>query len=150
MFSTLLHSSFVLLPVLGITWALGFFVIGDNVASEIVEWLFCLMNSIQGLVIFIVHCLMNREVHHCIIGSIVMNKYYIYKVRRAFLKACGCHEAAKKQGSVRTQLRRSSTVNSFNQFNMAVKRTFSFSGRRRSSAGDITSLPISEVSFNVQ
>ena len=81
MFSTLLHSSFVLLPVLGITWALGFFVIGDNVASEIVEWLFCLMNSIQGLVIFIVHCLMNREVHHCIIGSIVTNKFYINFIR---------------------------------------------------------------------
>lgn len=67
--STLLHSSFVLLPILGITWALGFFVIGDNVASVVVEWLFCLLNSIQGMMLFIVHCVMSRDVSRTVLQT---------------------------------------------------------------------------------
>ena len=61
--STLLHASLVLVPILGVTWALGFFVVGDSIYSTVVEWLFFAFSSLQGVFIFIMHCILNREVH---------------------------------------------------------------------------------------
>ncbi|XP_033122131.1 uncharacterized protein LOC117121139, partial [Anneissia japonica] len=46
--------------VLGLTWLIGFFAIGD--ASVIMLWLFCIFNSFQGFLIFIMYCVRNKEV----------------------------------------------------------------------------------------
>lgn len=86
---TLLHASLVLVPILGISWALGFFVVGEGTISTVIEWLFCIFTSLQGLMIFLMHCVVNRE------------------VRKAFLNAIGCREAAKRQETVHN-MRRSS------------------------------------------
>ncbi|XP_033119952.1 CD97 antigen-like [Anneissia japonica] len=37
--------------VFGLTWLIGFFSIGD--ASEVMLWIFCILNSFQGLLIFV-------------------------------------------------------------------------------------------------
>ncbi|XP_033095842.1 adhesion G-protein coupled receptor G7-like isoform X2 [Anneissia japonica] len=37
--------------VFGLTWLIGFFSIGD--ASEVILWIFCILNSFQGLLIFV-------------------------------------------------------------------------------------------------
>lgn len=54
----------MLVPCLGITWVLGILlVVTDNeLYRQIVEYLFLVFVTMQGLAIFIVHCLLNTEV----------------------------------------------------------------------------------------
>ncbi|XP_033101222.1 adhesion G-protein coupled receptor G2-like [Anneissia japonica] len=56
----MLHNVVSITTVLGLTWLIGFFAIGD--ASEIMLWLFCILNSFQGFIIFIMYCVRNKEV----------------------------------------------------------------------------------------
>ncbi|XP_044851155.1 adhesion G protein-coupled receptor E3-like [Mauremys mutica] len=46
--------------ILGCTWSLGFFQIGS--AKMVMAYLFTIVNSLQGAFIFLVHCLLNRQV----------------------------------------------------------------------------------------
>ena len=62
MYSTLLHASLVLVPILGVSWALGFFVVGGGVYATVVEWIFFFFTTLQGVAIFFAHCVLNREV----------------------------------------------------------------------------------------
>ncbi|XP_033123619.1 adhesion G protein-coupled receptor L3-like [Anneissia japonica] len=50
----------VLLPILGVTWVFGLFAIGS--ATLPFQYIFSILNSLQGLFIFIFYCLMNSEV----------------------------------------------------------------------------------------
>ena len=52
----------VLVPILGVTWALGFLVVAGGVYATVVEWLFFVFTTLQGVAIFISHCVINREV----------------------------------------------------------------------------------------
>uniref|UniRef100_A0A2C9KJV5 G-protein coupled receptors family 2 profile 2 domain-containing protein n=1 Tax=Biomphalaria glabrata TaxID=6526 RepID=A0A2C9KJV5_BIOGL len=60
-----LKASLILLPLLGLTWVLGFFAVGSN-GSEmmmyIVTYMFTAVNSCQGLLFFIFHGLLNLEI----------------------------------------------------------------------------------------
>lgn len=46
--------------ILGLTWFLGLFQFGP--LREVMEYLFTLTNSVQGVFIFLVHCLLNKKV----------------------------------------------------------------------------------------
>ncbi|XP_065432059.1 adhesion G protein-coupled receptor E4-like [Chrysemys picta bellii] len=46
--------------ILGCTWSLGLLQIGP--AATFMEYLFTIVNSLQGVFIFLVHCLLNRQV----------------------------------------------------------------------------------------
>ncbi|XP_039369926.1 adhesion G protein-coupled receptor E3-like [Mauremys reevesii] len=46
--------------ILGCTWSLGLFQIGS--AKMVMAYLFTIVNSLQGAFIFLVHCLLNRQV----------------------------------------------------------------------------------------
>lgn len=59
---TLIHASVVLVPILGVTWVLGFLVVGGGVYAMVVEWLFFVFTTLQGVAIFFAHCVINREV----------------------------------------------------------------------------------------
>ncbi|XP_019907718.2 adhesion G-protein coupled receptor D1 isoform X2 [Esox lucius] len=50
----------VLLPILGISWIFGVLAINDQ--SLMFQYLFAVFNSLQGLFIFLFHCLLNSEV----------------------------------------------------------------------------------------
>ncbi|XP_071944081.1 uncharacterized protein [Antedon mediterranea] len=56
---TAVKGSLLLLPVLGISWILGPFVDGDNL---VVTYLFVIINSLQGVFIFIAYCLCDKDV----------------------------------------------------------------------------------------
>ncbi|XP_033108597.1 adhesion G-protein coupled receptor G2-like [Anneissia japonica] len=56
----MLQSAVSVTVVLGLTWLIGFFSIGD--ASDIMLWLFCILNSFQGLLIFVMYCVRHKEV----------------------------------------------------------------------------------------
>ncbi|XP_033103177.1 adhesion G-protein coupled receptor G2-like [Anneissia japonica] len=56
----MLQNGVSITTVLGLTWLVGFFAIGD--ASEIMLLLFCILNSFQGFIIFIMYCVRNKEV----------------------------------------------------------------------------------------
>ncbi|XP_034647841.1 adhesion G protein-coupled receptor E3-like [Trachemys scripta elegans] len=46
--------------ILGCTWSLGLLQVGP--AATVMEYLFTIVNSLQGAFIFLVHCLLNRQV----------------------------------------------------------------------------------------
>jgi len=51
----------VLIVLLGPTWAFGLFYV--NTESIIMAYLFTILNSLQGVFIFVFHCLMNEKVN---------------------------------------------------------------------------------------
>ncbi|XP_077993873.1 adhesion G-protein coupled receptor D1-like [Glandiceps talaboti] len=55
-----LRASVVLLPLLGLTWLFGLFAV--NEAAIVFQYFFTVFNSLQGVFIFIFHCLWNEEV----------------------------------------------------------------------------------------
>ncbi|CAI8057672.1 Latrophilin-like protein LAT-2 [Geodia barretti] len=52
-------SAIVLLPLLGITWIIGVFAVEQN--TTVFAWIFTILNSLQGLMIFVLHILRNRK-----------------------------------------------------------------------------------------
>ncbi|XP_061177713.1 uncharacterized protein LOC133186491 [Saccostrea echinata] len=55
-----LRSVCTLVPVLGITWIFGIFAINEDLVAF--QYIFTIANSIQGLLIFITHVLLNRKI----------------------------------------------------------------------------------------
>lgn len=53
--------AFAQLFILGCSWVLGLFQIGPM--ASIMAYLFTIINSLQGAFIFVIHCLLNRQVH---------------------------------------------------------------------------------------
>ncbi|XP_025087973.1 adhesion G protein-coupled receptor L3-like [Pomacea canaliculata] len=62
-----LKASAVLLPLLGLTWILGFLAVDtghSKVMMYIFNYLFTITNSFQGVMFFVFHCLLNVDVHN--------------------------------------------------------------------------------------
>ena len=55
-----IKASAVILPLLGITWLFG--LLAFNSATVAFKYIFAIANSLQGLMIFIFHCLLNKQV----------------------------------------------------------------------------------------
>ncbi|XP_071483571.1 uncharacterized protein [Diadema antillarum] len=55
----------ILLPVMGLTWLFG--VLWMNGGTVVFMYLFTVFNSLQGVFIFLFHCLLNSEVQHAFI-----------------------------------------------------------------------------------
>ncbi|XP_020610907.1 adhesion G-protein coupled receptor D1-like isoform X2 [Orbicella faveolata] len=53
-------AALVLMPLLGITWVFGLFSV--NAKTVVFQYLFAIVNSLQGLFIFAFHCVGNTEV----------------------------------------------------------------------------------------
>uniref|UniRef100_A0A8C5VXK7 G-protein coupled receptors family 2 profile 2 domain-containing protein n=1 Tax=Microcebus murinus TaxID=30608 RepID=A0A8C5VXK7_MICMU len=51
----------VLLPILGTSWVFGVLAVNDR--ALVFQYLFATLNSLQGLFIFLFHCLLNSEVN---------------------------------------------------------------------------------------
>ncbi|XP_071943033.1 uncharacterized protein [Antedon mediterranea] len=56
----LLQNAVCISVVMGMTWLIGFFAIGS--ASEIVQVLFCILNSFQGFFIFVMYCFRSKDI----------------------------------------------------------------------------------------
>ncbi|XP_028396986.1 uncharacterized protein LOC114520843 isoform X2 [Dendronephthya gigantea] len=52
----------VVIPVLGITWVFG--ILAFNESSVVFQYVFAITNSIQGALIFLLYCIVNREVRN--------------------------------------------------------------------------------------
>ncbi|XP_035660035.1 adhesion G protein-coupled receptor L3-like isoform X1 [Branchiostoma floridae] len=58
-----LRRAFSIMVLFGLTWLFGFFfVIDDNTARTVFAYLFCIFNTLQGLFIFLFHCVMREDV----------------------------------------------------------------------------------------
>ena len=55
-------ASAVILPLLGITWLIG--LLSFNSATVAFKYIFVIANSLQGLMIFMFHCLLNKQVRN--------------------------------------------------------------------------------------
>ena len=53
-------ASGVILPLLGITWLFGLLSFNSDII--IFKYIFTIFNSLQGLMIFIFHCILNKKV----------------------------------------------------------------------------------------
>ncbi|EDV26159.1 uncharacterized protein TRIADDRAFT_23992, partial [Trichoplax adhaerens] len=53
-------ATFILLPILGITWLFGIISVDDH--SVVLSYLFVIFNGLQGFLFFIFHCILNSEV----------------------------------------------------------------------------------------
>ncbi|XP_028402491.1 adhesion G protein-coupled receptor L3-like [Dendronephthya gigantea] len=60
-----LKGTAILLPLLGLTWVFGLLVFNRD--TIVFKYLFAIFNSIQGLMIFVFHVLINRKIHDAII-----------------------------------------------------------------------------------
>ncbi|XP_060583876.1 LOW QUALITY PROTEIN: serine-rich adhesin for platelets-like [Ruditapes philippinarum] len=52
----------VLLPLVGCTWVIGIFYVNEDLAW--IQYVFALCNGLQGLAIFVSHCLLNTQIKH--------------------------------------------------------------------------------------
>ncbi|XP_070569093.1 adhesion G-protein coupled receptor D1-like [Ptychodera flava] len=59
-----IRSTLMLLPLLGLTWLLGFLAVNND--TIVFLYLFTILNSLQGLFIFIFHILLNTEMRNAI------------------------------------------------------------------------------------
>lgn len=58
-----LRTAFILFPVLGLCWLLGLFIFGENLTYiAVIEWIFFVVVIAQGVLIFLLHCVINKEV----------------------------------------------------------------------------------------
>ncbi|XP_053398236.1 adhesion G protein-coupled receptor L3-like [Mercenaria mercenaria] len=57
---TSFRSLCVLVPVLGVSWLIGIFYINDS--FYFIQYIFAVLNGLQGLFIFLFHCLLNPQV----------------------------------------------------------------------------------------
>ncbi len=55
-----MKGAFVLVVLLGLTWAFGLLYISES--TVLMAYLFTIFNSLQGLFIYIFHCVMNDKV----------------------------------------------------------------------------------------
>ncbi|XP_071509936.1 uncharacterized protein [Diadema antillarum] len=55
----------VLLPIMGLTWVIGFMTVIRG-ASLVFQYIFLVLNSLQGVFIFVIHFLRNSEVRYAI------------------------------------------------------------------------------------
>lgn len=55
-----IRSLLILLPVMGTTWVVGIFAV--NRETLVFQYLFAIFNSVQGLLIFIFHCVLNAKI----------------------------------------------------------------------------------------
>ncbi|XP_066279159.1 adhesion G protein-coupled receptor L3-like [Branchiostoma lanceolatum] len=77
-----IRRAFSIMALFGLTWVFGFFVIND--ARTVFAYLFCIFNTLQGLFIFVFHCVMRED----------MKKWWT-KLRNMVI--CNCN-GSKKQG----------------------------------------------------
>ncbi|GFS59984.1 adhesion G protein-coupled receptor L1 [Trichonephila inaurata madagascariensis] len=68
LFKRWLRVTFILFPVLGITWIFGFLFVGKH--FEVAGYLFAFFNSFQGFCIFICHCLMDKKARNLVLSSL--------------------------------------------------------------------------------
>ncbi|XP_048584322.1 uncharacterized protein LOC5520593 isoform X2 [Nematostella vectensis] len=58
------RTALAIMVLLGLTWLFGALSFGDKLQRVTFEYLFCIFNSLQGLFIFIFHCLRIKEVRN--------------------------------------------------------------------------------------
>ncbi|XP_052243055.1 adhesion G-protein coupled receptor D1-like [Dreissena polymorpha] len=61
---TSLRSLCVLVPLMGVSWILGIFYINDDLFF--MQYLFAICNGLQGVFIFIFHCVLNKKVRQAL------------------------------------------------------------------------------------
>jgi len=72
-----IKAAIVSLPLLGITWTFG--LLAFNSDTIFFKYMFAIFNSLQGLMIFVFHCALNKQV---ITGYSGRVHYFIFQSRR--------------------------------------------------------------------
>ena len=57
-----LRASLIMLPLLGVTWLFG--ILTMTSASVVFNYIFAVLNSLQGVLVFLFHCVLNKQVRY--------------------------------------------------------------------------------------
>ncbi|XP_077515090.1 uncharacterized protein LOC144125507 isoform X2 [Amblyomma americanum] len=71
------RGTFILLPILGVTWLFGFLMLGNENLHTVGAYLFTIFNSLQGLGIFICHVFMSKKTREAIFRSVVSTGSFV-------------------------------------------------------------------------
>ena len=73
-----LKATAVILPLLGITWLFGLLSFSSSTVAF--KYIFAIFNSLQGLMIFIFHCLLNKQVKslNCSNNRVAINVVHMH------------------------------------------------------------------------
>ncbi|XP_072041836.1 uncharacterized protein [Amphiura filiformis] len=71
---TCIKGALILTPLLGTTWLFGLLAIDK--AAIAFQYLFILCNSLQGLFIFLIYCVMNKEVQNVVRKSLENSRFF--------------------------------------------------------------------------
>ncbi|XP_067674740.1 adhesion G-protein coupled receptor D1-like [Haliotis asinina] len=69
----------VLMPVLGVTWVFG--ILAFNEDTVVFQYLFAIFNSLQGFLIFVMHCILNSKI---LAGLRTATQRYISQMYESF------------------------------------------------------------------
>ena len=69
-FRTSLKGTVILTPLLGTTWLFGLFAFNDS--TIVFQYLFVIFNSLQGVFMFVIYCLLNEEVQSVTVVAVVV------------------------------------------------------------------------------
>ncbi|XP_071126473.1 latrophilin-like protein LAT-2 [Mytilus edulis] len=100
-----LKAAAILLPLLGVTWTLGFFSVNDR-ETVVFTYLFTTFNSLQGVFFFIFHCLLNTD---------VKSAFERRSQRRSMTKILNeslSQESKRKSSTLKTIVTSKSSINS--------------------------------------
>ncbi|XP_077553682.1 adhesion G protein-coupled receptor E5-like [Haemaphysalis longicornis] len=96
-----IRTTVIMLPLLGLTWLPGFLILDGSPASMVATYAFCILNTLQGCALFILHCALNRSVRRLALKKFKSNQFFD-----------PCIPPQWRQGSSAEERGSSSTVNS--------------------------------------
>ena len=83
-----MKSVLILTPILGVNWIFGLLAVNEKLT--VFEFLFVIINSLQGLLIFIFHCVGSSEVSVMRKVNGCFQMEYIVDLHSKFCYACKC------------------------------------------------------------
>lgn len=67
--------------ILGCAWGLGFFMVNEvgKTIGSVIAYMFTIINVLQGVFLFVVHCLLNRQVKLIIFSLSLIEWVFIFR-----------------------------------------------------------------------
>ena len=55
-------TAFAQLCILGLMWVFGSFLFQEGIGTTVAAYIFTILNSLQGALVFVMHCLLSKQV----------------------------------------------------------------------------------------
>ena len=72
-----LRASMIILPLLGVTWLFG--ILTMTSVSLVFNYIFAILNSLQGFLIFVFHCVLNKQVSGITFFNYILKVHILHR-----------------------------------------------------------------------